>query len=465
MGYAKFNNMCAACHRRHCFRNNAFVPWNKGKKKETDNDVYAASLKMKEHYTSNPRKHSDETKARISESLKRVYKTKRHWTFGLTKTTSPSIQRRVDSRKSRQKKQKPKKLITEETRSKMRFRKKLSTNVVDKRLDLKNLELLGTYTDSRHQHNFLCKKCKSTFSRSAQNIFADGKCHTCFPPRCNTISAWQSEIYEFTKSLHSGTILNDRNAIFPYEIDISIPMLNFGIECNGIYWHSEFANRFDKNHAEKKRLFATKQNINIFFIFEDEWRDKQPLIKSMIKHRLGLSDKIYARKCQIERCNTRDVKKFIITSHIDGYARAKFALKLTYNNEIVGACTLRYANHGKNKATLEIARMCFKQNVCVVGGTSKFITEIAKFAKSLGVQRIITYADNRLGGYGSYLNSDFEYVGDTVPRFWWTDFHSRYDRFKFRADKQNNLSEAEVATKNNVHKIYGCSNSKFVLEI
>lgn len=465
MGYAKFNNMCAACHRRHCFRNNAFVPWNKGKKKETDNDVYAASLKMKEHYTSNPRKHSDETKARISESLKRVYKTKRHWTFGLTKTTSPSIQRRVDSRKLRSTRRKNRKIITEETRTKMRLRKLLSHDVLNEQLTSKNLELLGQYTDSRDQHSFLCKTCNSTFTRTAHNIFSSGNCHTCFPPRYNVTSTWQSEIYEFVKSLCHDAILNDRNIISPYEIDIFVPSLNFGVECNGIYWHSEFANRFDKNHSEKKRQIAKERNINIFFIFEDEWRDKQLLIKSMIRHRLGMSDKIHARKCQITRCNTKDVKEFIKLSHIDGYARAKFAFKLTYNNELVGACTLRYANHGKNKTTLEIARICFKQNVCVVGGASKFITDVVNLSKSINVDYVMTYADNRLGGYNSYTNLGFSYVCDTVPRFWWTDFHSRYDRFKFRANKLNNLSEAEVAAKNNVHKIYGCSNSKFLLSV
>jgi hypothetical protein len=41
----------------------------------------------------------------------------------------------------------------------------------------------------------------------------------------------------------------------------------------------------------------------------------------------------------------------------------------------------------------------------------------------------------------------------------------RYDRFKFRADRSQGLSEADVANKAGVEKIWGCQNLIYALEI
>ncbi len=131
---------------------------------------------------------------------------------------------------------------------------------------------------------------------------------------------------------------------------------------------------------------------------------------------------------------------------------------MSYNDKVVGACTLRWKRKS-NKKVLEIARMSFELNTHVNGGVSKFISYAKKVAKENSATSLFTYSDNRIGGscYSGFMN----FKGETTKRFWWTNFNERFDRFKFKADKANGLTEKDVAKKSNVFKIYGCSNSIF----
>ena len=153
-----------------------------------------------------------------------------------------------------------------------------------------------------------------------------------------------------------------------------------------------------------------------------------------------------------------ELKDFINKTHIDGYVPASFGIKIIHEDEIVGACTLRWKRNSKRKV-LEIARMSFALNTHVNGGVSKIISGAKKIAKENHANSLFTYSDNRIGGY--CYKSFMKFKGETAKRFWWTNFSERFDRFKFKADKARGLTEKDVAKKANVSKIYGCTNSIF----
>jgi hypothetical protein len=75
----------------------------------------------------------------------------------------------------------------------------------------------------------------------------------------------------------------------------------------------------------------------------------------------------------------------------------------------------------------------------------------------------LTYADNRVGGGEAYAASGWAFVKKTEPRFWWTDNHTRYNRFKVRAD--NHESERQKAERLGLEKIYACRNSVFEITL
>lgn len=128
----------------------------------------------------------------------------------------------------------------------------------------------------------------------------------------------------------------------------------------------------------------------------------------------------------------------------------------------MGMCTLRWAR-GTNRSVLEVARIAFKPGIHVQGGVSRFINEARHWAKELGATKLLSYSDNRLGDGSGYAAAGLRHDGTTVPRFWWTDLHNRFDRFKFRADNVRGLTERQVAEEAGVFRIYGCSNSRWEL--
>lgn len=76
---------------------------------------------------------------------------------------------------------------------------------------------------------------------------------------------------------------------------------------------------------------------------------------------------------------------------------------------------------------------------------------------------VISYADQRWGIDHAYKRNGFEFVSETGLRFWWVtpDFQNRLNRFKIRASKGE--SQADVASRLKVHRIWGCKNSRYEL--
>lgn len=96
------------------------------------------------------------------------------------------------------------------------------------------------------------------------------------------VSLGEKELENFILSIFKGDIIFENWEILSnYELDIYIPSLRIAFEFNGIYWHSnKFKNEY--YHLNKLKLCNSK-NIALYYIWEDEWRDKQDEIKIWLK--------------------------------------------------------------------------------------------------------------------------------------------------------------------------------------
>ena len=431
----------------------------------------ASAAAMRAHYSKNGHHRSGHTKendasiaragTKISEKLKAHYSTHAHWTAGLTNETCDIIAKR-SQKISVALAGKP---LSEEHKLALRAAKTLSEHDVRKRLSELNFTLESTYAHSMQPIQLRCTICSNECTKTLHATVYGSKCPTCHPPWASKTSVWQQEIFDFVVSICPDARLNDREHLGGLEIDIFVPSKSFGIECNGLYWHSDAAGRFKPDHCERKRISALERGTMLFFVFEDEWRDKRSIIESMIRHRLGASPrKLCARKLKLERCVPADVRDFINENHIDGNVRCSSAFRLTTaEGETVGVCTLRVATHGKIAGQLEVARMCFLHNTCVAGGVSRLISACKRLAREISSSMLISYADNRFGGscYVGFMDVD----ATTVIRFWWTDHQVRTDRFAVRADNANGLSERDVAAQRGVSRIYCCSNTRYSVKV
>ena len=131
-------------------------------------------------------------------------------------------------------------------------------------------------------------------------------------------------------------------------IDIFLPDFNVGIEFNGLYFHSEISGNRNKNYHLNKTQKATEKNIHLIHIFEDEWKNKQDIVKDRLKNVLHKNNenKIYARKCEIVEINDNRFKnEFLKKNHIQGSDKSKICIGLKYGDNIV--CVSTFSNPRK----------------------------------------------------------------------------------------------------------------------
>ncbi len=94
----------------------------------------------------------------------------------------------------------------------------------------------------------------------------------------------QKEIEEFISTeLMLDVLTNHKKTLHGVEIDLFIPSLRVGIEYNGLYWHSEKMGK-TRNYHQLKTVLAESENVKLIHIFEDEWKNKQGIVKDRLRH-------------------------------------------------------------------------------------------------------------------------------------------------------------------------------------
>ena len=287
----------------------------------------------------------------------------------------------------------------------------------------------------------------------------------------------QFDIYKFVLYNDSNAIFNDRKVLFPKELDIYIPDKNLAIEFDGLMHHSYGKHKFSifNNINENKNIHLEKTNlcnnkgIQLLRIFENEWNYKKEIWKSIILNKLGLSNKIFARKCIIKEISYSDSKNFLEENHLQGNCLSKINIGLFYNNKLVSLMTFGKSRFNKNY-DWELLRFCNKLNTSVIGGASKLL----KYFRNNYKGSIISYANKRWSNGSLYKKLGFNLVRETEPNYFYfleSDYilHSRIDFQKHKLKSKlkifdENLTETQNMYNNDYRKIYDCGNYVFELK-
>lgn len=351
----------------------------------------------------------------------------------------------------------------EETKNRISMTKKLGSIEVLKRLMSRNEEFeiltpLEEYFNRQRQYlDFKCKKCDFISKKTLQSFERGSLCPKCYPI---SRSKAEIEIFEYVKSLGFNSVRpSDRSLIKPKEIDISLRQCNFGIEFNGLYWHSDVVDHVSKSDLLFKTEECKKIGIKLMHIFSDEWQFKKDICKSMIKSRLGICDKIWARKCKVKELTKSEFDDFMNNSHISGSVNSSRRLGLLYEDEIVCAIGFRKPRQKKWAGYWEISRFASKRETNVVGGLSRLISN---FLKDEDNKKIMTYADKRFGEGLGYKAVGFKLSGSTGVDYWYSDGISRFDRFIIKTD--SHMTEREKAYEMKLYKVWGCGSNIWVLD-
>lgn len=294
-------------------------------------------------------------------------------------------------------------------------------------------------------------------------------------PRCSSKSNLEQEISNFINNELNIDTINNTKPLIDHsqsgnkgnkEIDILIPEYNIGIEFDGIYWHSEVSGNKSRNyHLEKTELAKEQLNINLIHIFENEWINKQEIVKSVIRNKLHkIDNRIFARKCKIGVIKPTVKKKFLDNNHLQGNCKSSINLGLYHGGELISLMTFGKRKIAGGKVNNELLRFCNKINVSVIGGASKLFKYYIK--NFWNEELIITYADKRYSDGGLYNHLGFTYSHDSKPNYWYiiNDIlihRSNYMKHKLK-DKldvyDSNLTEWENMQLNGFDRIWDCGN-------
>ena len=279
----------------------------------------------------------------------------------------------------------------------------------------------------------------------------------------------ENDIYLYIKSIYSGKIIqNDRSILNGKEIDIYLPEMNFAIEFNGLYWHSEVYK--DKMYHQEKTILCENKGIQLIHIWEDDWLDKKDIVKDIIQSKLGMNDKIPARKCTIKEVSSKESKEFLEKYHIQGNVNASIRIGLYYDDSLVEIATfgkLRNILHSNGQENqYELYRLCSKSGYTVVGGVSKLLTH---FIRKYQPKQIVSYANLDISN-GNVYNSFFKKISITSPGYYWSKDGYKYHRSNFtkhilvKNGYDKNKTEEEIMHELGYYKVYDSGNIKYMWE-
>lgn len=446
--------------RRRAFIDGDIVAWNKGLTKDNDPRVAAAAVAQQQRFEAKDvrpwaegkTEAGDECILRKNNALRKRYAKGElePWYKGKTIASEPRLEKLWQHRD-------PVKEYAGIRWTDDEIRRKLAGNM---QLILQDID--GYRNDRIPALVVMCRTCSETSKVSL--VFArNDRCHRCNP----TSSAGQNQIADWLESLGLKVGRNVKGIIGNrQELDVYVPSHKLAIEFNGLYWHNEAGVKGPKYHQNKSNRCA-ELGITLQHVFEDEWYERPDIVKSMIMHRLSMTPKrTSARKCNLREATIDERRTFFEANHIDGDVPSTKAWCLVDEEGIVACISIRKPFHKSQSKLIEIARFSTKTYTSCAGALSRLMRCVVAYTLEHKLAGVMTYVDTRFGNRGKgYCSAGMTFIKETEPRFWWTDSHHRFNRFKFRADRGRQMSEAQVAEAADVVKIWGCKNLVYQINV
>lgn len=326
-----------------------------------------------------------------------------------------------------------------------------------------------TLLNTKYENSFKKLKVKCPKGHIYYMAFRDWR-QGCRCPKCSkNYSKGHEGIVNYLNSLgFIDVLINDRNLISPYELDIIIPSKKIAIEYCGLYWHSEL-NGKNKNYHLTKLEKCISLGYKLITIFEDEWLQNKLIVKSRLASLLNCSsdNRIFARKCKVQEVTPKLAKDFCNDNHLQGYGSgASIKLGLYTESDLVAIMTFSKpspakGSRGVSMGVWELHRYCSKLGTHVIGGASKLLKH---FEKEFYCVNLFTYADRRWSVGNLYEALGFSFVESTKPNYWYILNNKRVHRFSMRKTSKDDkdLTEWENRKLQGHDRIWDCGNLKYI---
>lgn len=277
-------------------------------------------------------------------------------------------------------------------------------------------------------------------------------------PRCavlKTGSKGERELQSFIESLGFIPEINQRSLIAPYELDLYLQDKSIAFEYNGLYWHSEASGK-DKWYHFNKYERCSQKGVRLVQIWEDDWNLRQPIVKAMIRHILGISDlpSVHARKTKVLKVSTPKAHEFFEQNHILGKVVGCQYLGLMHGEDLVACMALRQ----RSDKTLYLER--YATSATVRGGFTKILMHLKEYFEA---EEVITFADLSLSEGSLYVSTGFVQDGFIEPDYAYLSQQRRIHKFNYRLKRfkedpnlffEEGKTETELAQLNKLRRIW-----------
>jgi hypothetical protein len=279
--------------------------------------------------------------------------------------------------------------------------------------------------------------------------------------RNSNYSLAELKIQEFIESLGFTCTRSNYGILEKHELDLYVAEKKVAVEHNGLYWHSG-----DQHRHLSKSVECEELGIQLFHVTDWEWTHKQEIIKSMLRSKLGMCRRVYARKCSLSEVSSREARAFLNENHLQGWTASSYYLGLYEGKTLVMMVSAGRSRFDK-ASSVELHRLAAARGVTVVGGG----TRLLKHLQTLVSGPIISYCDRAKSTGAGYLAMGFELVRTTAPGYFWTNGTEVISRFQCQRTRlkrwlvgyDSALNERANMTAAGFKQYWDCGNWVFLL--
>ena len=126
-------------------------------------------------------------------------------------------------------------------------------------------------------------------------------------PKKGGRSLEEISLHDWITSVYDGEVIHSDKSVLAncFQLDLYIPDRNLAIEYNGLYTHTykpdgnSVATIKGPEYHLGKTLGCLEKGINLVHVFSDQWKKNRSAVENLLLTKLGLNDKVPARKCII----------------------------------------------------------------------------------------------------------------------------------------------------------------------
>lgn len=343
-------------------------------------------------------------------------------------------------------------------------------------------EIIGEY---KHAHKKAIFKhiggCGYEWKTNWNNLWNRSKfenpCPNCKPKNTNN-KITQKNVQIFLESLGFNPLIDNRILLGDgRELDFIIEEEKVCIEYCGLYWHSEeMLNETRKVGAENYHLskleICENKGYKLITIFEDEWVEKQDIVKARLTQILNRSSakRVHARKCKIEPIDRKTKNSFLNTFHIQGCHDGSLLYygAIDPDENLIAIMTFGKPRGVRSPSVTEweIKRFCTNFEFHSTGIAKKLLKH---FQRNIPWTYIVTYADRRWSNGDLYSKMGFSLENKGFPAKWFIDCNrvKRYHRsimWKTKEDAESGLTQDQLAVIKGFGSIFDCGNLKYTIQ-